>query len=592
MINLLDAVYKLGKLYIEKEDLDELEVLLDNKNIGAVLSINFIEDENGNFSYDKLIQEEYDESKRMNYLYKKGSPNGADITPSCLITEPEKTFNNKFMRWFNQNQSKYDLFKKLYDEITNSQEVILSNLIDTYNDMQVGTSNILLTLSIIFNSQINYIGDYEEFKEILKENSFEKYYKKGSKEIKGESTCFLCEEHKEVYGLVSSAIGFAFSTPEKVGNVPNNLIENQWKLLPICGDCALYLEAGKKFIEKYLNFSDFGLTYYVIPNFLFDSKEGFDSLYPILKSMYSDENQNSTDVPDIENKLKFLVGNMNDIVEFKFLFYESSKSEFKILAYVESVIPSWLNNLYDVQLKISKDEFFAEENIKKYFGDKLEGNFFNFIRCSSSYWYPFVLRDFVLVFSRKIYLDLIVNIINGNKLDYNFVLSRVMDKLQSNWRKKEFYALNVNIYKSLALLLFLNELNLIKGVENMNLDENFDLDSFLNTPSKKSSFLIGVLTRKLINIQFNELHSRPFYNKLWGLSLNHKKIIKLFPMVVDKLRQYDAWYYVKLEDEIRENLILSQNNWNLNTDETSYYFVLGFTFKDYGKEVTEGEKNE
>ena len=537
MINLLDALYKLGKLYIENENLEELEILLDTKDIGAVLSINFIEENNGNFLFDKIIQEEYDESKKIKYLYKKGSPNGANISPSSLIVEPEKTFDKKFTRWFAQNSDKYELFKNLFDEIKNSKELILSNLIEIYGDVDVGNSNVLLTLTITCDSETRYIGDYDEFKEILKENSFEKYYKRGSKQIKGESTCFLCEKHKEVYGLVSSAIGFAFSTPEKVGNVPNNLIENQWKLLPICGDCALYLEAGKKFVEKYLNFKEFGTTYYVIPNFLFDSKEGFDSLYLILKSMYSDENQNSTVVPEIENKLKFLVENIEDIVEFKFLFYESSKSEFKILAYVESVIPSWLNKIYDAQLKISNYEFFDEEHVKMMFGSKVEGNFFNFIKYSQSNWYPFIIRDFVWSFSRKIYLDLIITIINGKKLDYYFVLSRIMDKLQSNWRKNEFYALEINIFKSLTLLLFLNELNLIKGVGNMDLKENFELNSILNSPSKKSSFLLGVLTRKLINIQFNELGSRPFYNKLWGLSLNHKKIIKLFPLVIDKLRQ-------------------------------------------------------
>lgn len=54
MIRLLNAIYKLGKLYLEKEGLNEFEVLLDNKNIGAVLSIDLIEDDFGNFSYDKV----------------------------------------------------------------------------------------------------------------------------------------------------------------------------------------------------------------------------------------------------------------------------------------------------------------------------------------------------------------------------------------------------------------------------------------------------------------------------------------------------------------------------------------------------------
>lgn len=68
MIRLLNAIYKLGKLYLEKEGLNEFEVLLDNKNIGAVLSIDLIEDDSGNLSYDKVSQEDYDTHKKMLYL--------------------------------------------------------------------------------------------------------------------------------------------------------------------------------------------------------------------------------------------------------------------------------------------------------------------------------------------------------------------------------------------------------------------------------------------------------------------------------------------------------------------------------------------
>ena len=80
-------------------------------------------------------------------------------------------------------------------------------------------------------------------------------------------------------------MGFAFSTPEKKGNVPGFDVNNQWKLLPICSDCALYLNAGKNFVEKYLNFKEFGLNYYVIPNFVFliVNEASSSSLLPLLR---------------------------------------------------------------------------------------------------------------------------------------------------------------------------------------------------------------------------------------------------------------------------------------------------------------------
>ena len=405
----------------------------------------------------------------------------------------------------------------------------------------------------------------------------------------------LCEEHKTVYGLVSSAIGFTFSTSEKIGNIPGINILNQWKLLPICGDCALYLTAGKNFIEKYLNFKEFGLSYYVIPNFLFDSKEGFNKLYAILKSFETEKSQNSKDEVSIESKLFRLVKKIDDIVEFKFLFYEINKNAFNILAYVESVIPSWLSKLYNSQYEIANFNFLNESNLKNIFGNKHTGNFIKlinknekFYKCNEYDWFKKFLRDFIFSFSKKFYIDLVADIISNKKLDYKFLMSRFIDKIRSNWRNNEDYALKMSVLKSLMLLILINKLNLIKGVDSMDVNSEFSLESLLNSPDKKASFLLGVLTKKLLNIQFNELGSNPFYNKLWGLSLDQKKIKKLYPMVINKLREYNV-AYLELEENISKNLINSEGNWKLNRDETSYFFVLGFTMPYFKKNNNEKE---
>lgn len=597
MINLLDAICKLGKLYVEREELDEIAVLLDNKDIGAVLLVNLIEDENNIIYYENISQEDYNPNDNTKYLYKKGSSRGINISPSALITDVNNTFNQKFFKWFEKNKKKNEYFEIIYNLINSEKERILSDLSNIYDTLDVGKSNVLLTLRIYKNNQYNYLGDNKLFMDIFKEIAFEKFYKKGSKKIKGSSACYLCDDEKEVYGLVSSAVGFAFSTPEKIGNVPEVSIDNQWKLSPICEDCALYLAAGKKFVENYLNFKEFGLSYYTIPNFLFDSKDGFDRLYKVLKSFESENTQNSKDEVAIENKLNKLVKKINDVVEFKFLFYEASNNAFDILAYIESVIPSWLNNLSESQYKIANFDFFNESNLKNIFGDKHTGNVIDLVNlnekyylCSEDNWFKKFLRDFIFSFSKKMYIDLVVNVFSNKKLDYNFLMSRLMSKIRSNWRNNENYALKLSVLKSLMLLTLFKDLNLIKGVKNMESDE-FSLNSILDAPDKNASFLLGVLTKRLLNKQYKELKSTPFYNKLWGLSLDQKKIKKLYPMVINKLREYNL-AYLKLEEDISKNLINSENNWKLTRDETSYFFVLGFTMPYFDNNKKEDDLNE
>ena len=62
-------------------------------------------------------------------------------------------------------------------------------------------------------------------------------------------------------------------------------------------------------------------------------------------------------------------------------------------------------------------------------------------------------------------------------------------------------------------------------------------------------------------------------------------------MVINKLREYDI-AYINIEEEISLNLAKSENNWKLNRDETSYYFVLGFTLPNFDKNEKEDDKNE
>lgn len=591
-------MYNIGKFYYEKENLTEIDVFIDDKKIGAVVLIEFLEN-NGSYNYSKVFQEEYDVSNKIKYLYKKGSSRGTNITPSSLLGKTLKTtFNIKLLKWFTNNKDENNLFKKLNDAVEESKDKIFQDLDNFIKDLNPNNENILISIIINKNNQYYYLNDFDEFKDILIKESIRKYH--GPSNIKGDGVCCLCNQNKEVYGLVSSSIGFSFSTPEKVGNVPETNLKNQWKLLPICKDCALYLSAGKKFIEKYLNFSEFGLTYYVIPNFLFDSSKAFDVFYNNLKLFESEDNLDSSDLYNIEYNLAKLVKIIDDVAEFKFLFYHSSNNAFDILAYVESVIPSWLNNIFEMQYKISHYDFFSEENIKSLFGDSHQGNFIDLInknekhyKCSQDNWYKKFLRDFIYSFSRKMYIDSVANVINKRKLDYNFLMSQIMNTIRKSWRNENNYELKINVIKSLMLLLLLNDLKLINEVKIMDLDnEEFSIEKILNSPSKKATFLLGVLTRKLMNIQYRELGSTPFYNKLWGLSLDQKKIRKLFVMVVNKLEEYGAGYMIKLENEISDNLAKSEGNWNLNRDDTSYYFVLGYTSPNYNKNKKEDDVNE
>ena len=409
---MLDAIYKLGELVIKKEQLNLLNILLPNKELDTVITVEIIQKDN-QFKYNKTFQEDYDSNNYIKYLNKGGNGNGLNPSPSAqLIKDWEiKTYPKKFLKWFETHKKETELFAQLNEILTENNQLILEDIKTIYETVDK-KKKILLTLCIVKDNEKFYFGDIPEFKDTLKKNYISKY-SNGSKKIKGDGVCRFCNEHKTVYGNVLPALDLKFATSEKLGNTPDSILTNQWKQVPICYDCASYLSAGKNFIEKYLNFEEDGLTYYVIPNFIFESEEGFNKLYQIVTRL---NNQNSTNISNLEHKLSIISKNLNNIVELKFLFYEKDKNAFNILNHIDGGIPSHISKLHYLQNIVIND--------KKY--ESLHKSYLNSeITFYEDNWYKLILKTFE--FSIKEYLEIIENILTNKNINYPLLLSHIMD---------------------------------------------------------------------------------------------------------------------------------------------------------------------
>lgn len=109
-----------------------------------------------------------------------------------------------------------------------------------------------------------------------------------------------------------------------------------------------------------------------------------------------------------------------------------------------------------------------------------------------------------------------------------------------------------------------------------------DIKSFMeeykaafDTPAKQASFLLGVLSKRLLDVQYAKRGSTPFRSKLSGLRLDENKLKRLFPEIVEKLTEYDV-AYTELQKLISKTFVETENHgWKLTKDEISYYFALG-----------------
>lgn len=627
---MIEGIKVIGEYIIKKEKKDinnPLDILVGNPTNKDTKNILFIilEKMDENFIYKEIDIEEYSNDKLNKYLYKKGSSKGTDITPISMVTTIESTFlNTKILPWFDKyikfsDDKDINFLVGIGNCLRENKDEIFKDLKNNYNK-----ENNIISIKI----DNKYLGEYEIFKKILIEESkrgfyFTKSFAKGNNISKSNGTeiCSICKkEQSEVYGFVGT---YKFYTVDKPGFVSGGFQQKDaWKNYPVCLNCALKLEAGKKYLKSKLDFNFYGFKYHLIPKSItsFENKEDlFDLIeewkYP--KFIKGEINRLTQD----ENEILELMSKQENYLNMNFMFYDTPKgydgSVFNILLYIEDILPSRLRKLFDVKREVDKINIFEEclipvfENKKKIGEKSLEFNFgivrTFFRRISDNRTY------------NKYFLEVVNKIFTNKFIAFNFLLHLILGKIRDEFVNN--YQTEVSTLKGFILLNYLNKLGILgdfKEVKKMNEEKNkiFDVSgeinkkinnffseftAFFNSNDKKAIFLEGVLAQKLLNIQRlpdvsnAQPGKEPFRHRLKGLKLNEKLVRKLLSEIQNKLEEYGKNYYTKLESLVSGYFVSAGNDWKLTTDEISFYFVLGMNLSYLFKKEEnkkEEDKNE
>jgi len=613
---MLEAIKELGDYVKEREGLSDVDTFVDkvklDKSTKKVLCILF-QREDSEISYKKIILENYDSQKALLSLYRGGSPGGTDILPSALVTDKvEKTFRNKIVNWFKNREE--ELFRMIEKELKRKKDVIERELIEYYNGIPKDKrKNVLITLKLEEDGNEKYIGEIDIFNNVLVQETVRRYYFLDSiGESRGEGICYLCGNSGETYGFVlpslrSSGFGLSFSTADKRGFSPNFTQENHWKEIPICENCARSLETGKRFLDENLSFPKkgfnfFGCEYYVIPKFVF--RKLFDEFYDIIT--YYKDKEYTDGLLSEEDYFGEVVKEKEDILRLIFLFYKQKGGGkyIDIVRCVEDVLPSWIKEMYDCQNKVKEESIFQEENMKKILGKNWIGDFING-RISKekglgkNNWFVKFTRDFFSSSKTegiydKYFMDIISSILSGKPINKDFLISAFIRRIRNVFKKKDGNDLKILCLKAFMLYLFLARMNLLRGekMEGKEIVKGGDLESKVewffkeygfDNPAMKAAFSAGMLVDYLLWVQRSERGSRfgeePFWSNLYGLILDEKKVKRLFPKAISKLRQYKKAYPI-LEKVVGKYLAKAKQDWNISNDEISYYFALGMILRN------------
>jgi CRISPR-associated protein Csh1 len=622
---LIEAVRRIGD-YIQdnKGSGDPLTKIIENPDSNGkykqVLEVTLKENA-GEYSFSDVKSQEFKDYTK--YLYKGKKGNALDATPTSRITEVKRTFK-KFIGWF-ENYKDYPLSEEERESIRRMGEAIKvdhnkiqADLQDKFSNRKAGVSSIL---TLVFDDGINikYLGDIPLFRNVLLNKGCKAFSNKyGVESIGQDKMCSVCGDVKEQ--VYSFAIPWTFHNYDKPGNIAGGFnVAESWKNTPICFECATRLETGKIYIEDKLNFNFvYGFRYLLIPKLALggdikdiltilgarDRKEHQKLDQEIKRRLLADEG----DILDI-------VAKQSDFVSTSLLFYEVDNSQYKILLLIEGILPSRLSKLFSV--KNTVDKRFKPYNDIALREPQREKNplVFNFGVVRRFFPSEKEKGDFAAKskskISDKMFMEVVNKIFVGNSIDYQLLIGFITERIRDAFDKNA--PTNISTLHGFLLLHYLNELGILKNitsvVDDMNKpnEGNFSMDhleglsleqktmsyfesnmAFFGSDAKKAAFLEGILTQKLLNIQFIDKRATPFRDKLHGLRMNETLIKRLLPEIQNKLEEYKKNYYRDLEEIIARYFILSGVNWIESNDDLSFYFVLGMNsyklFEDASEE--------
>ena len=622
---MIEAVGEIGE-YVQRTNGGEglLNTFIESPNTNgkykSVLIV-VLSKNNGEYVFDRVEFEEFDNYHYQKYLYKKGAPNGTDATPTSKIAGSlEKTFQNRFLRWF-QNYDSYDIsnekkenIQKIGLAINSKADQILADLDEKFS-LKKSNENAIITLGVETDGELNYPDSLSVFNDILLRKGKDKYFLKKTQgtSLGKDAVCSVCKQKKdEVYGF---AIPWTFHTFDKPGFIAGGFkVSESWKNTPVCFDCATRLEVGKKYVEENLDFGFYGFRYLLVPKLALggDYEEVLDILGTKdnnrkLKIKREVKNRITSD----ENEILNLVKDQNDFFSNSLIFYRKEQSSYRILLLIEGILPSRLRALFSAKERV--DEIFKIYNDTILSEAQREKNHFEFNFGVLRRLFPRESKNRTF---DKIFLEIVDKIFVGEKIDYNLLMDFIMRRVRAAFIGG--YSTNITILNGFLLLNYIHDLNLFRkteaemknmdetGIEVLRIEELEDLPleqrverffdangAFFNSDAKKATFLEGVLAQNLLNIQWMDKNATPFRAKLHGLKMNEALIKRLLPEIQNKLEEYGKNYYRDLEQIIANHFVLSGVNWKEVDDELSFYFVLGMNLHKLFKNVrNEVEKTE
>ncbi|MDD3925064.1 MAG: TIGR02556 family CRISPR-associated protein [bacterium] len=563
---MLSAIKELGAWSLGRGGRgDVLSVLIQPVDAGFYPYTMVIQlDDTPEYAFQGIYIEDTNAPGEEKYIYRRGSPNGSNFSPTAMLIESGKTFDGKIIQWFKRVAKELDLPKSdkaLFEAVRKELELKKKTIITAIEDEQTRLKKgAVLTLRI----GERYLYDIPAFV-----SAFLGLVQAKSDRISATGkVCSVCGERKD---YVTDGACFSFYTNDKPGFIAGHFDAGRsWRNHPVCADCALQLEEGKRLLADRLSFYFYGLSYQVVPQFTIG--ELHDDILPVLlmadrKTKLAKDSSGARLTSD-ENEILDYLAQQQDSMALHLFFLRKVQGAERILLLIDDVLPSRLQTIFAA--KAGVDAVFPEHpfsfgRIRMFFRRSSEGK-----------------REDDL---DKYFLEITNSIFKGLSLSVRFLMPHFMREIRREFNNSaEDGKWAYMTLDAVQTLLFMDRLHMFRK-EMVAMSETIFDPVFnrycgqLDRPEKRAVFLLGALTRMLLNVQYVKRKSQPFMTELGGLKLDERRVKGLLPKVINKLQEYESYDKGKAEmaAAASELFLQASPSWRMSVDELNFYLACGMS---------------
>jgi CRISPR-associated protein Csh1 len=568
--------------------------------------------------FDHAEIDEYDESKRLKYLYRAGPPNGWDATPTTGLTTVKKDESGSFDFNFEDTlRKKIARLGKSVEDARIRNETVSSwekDALDasvrflqyaanpsnarlpgaTWNRVLTAIKErhqpaskeaAILSVGWLDDSGIKNVGDFVSFQNaITQSGESAASQKKGVGDVKGVGQCCICGEQKvEVSGLLQIP-NFKVYTLDKPGSISGGFEASAaWKNFPACRVCCERVDFAGERVKKNLTFDYYSSFKYLFLPLPVRPEPTF--AYELLERLITARVNKSAAkrLTQAEDELFYVVAEQeNNRLQVDLLFYQPDPQSFRPALYISGLLPSRFRELFAAKERVDAHLWLNAPSTTAFTKEQFTFGSFNNVFPHAHGGSKF---DDEFLAATRAALEL-------QPLRLERMLQSGMRWVRQDYRDGKAWQYRLaDLFRS---ILFFDELLGLQDRSVLPMTIDFGTSpqasrvrsvleqangKLKNDPAAQAAFLVGACCSRIEAIQQRSRGSSPFEGKLKGFRLNQADVQGLFVAAKDKAKAYGEEKFANLLECAAMALAASPEQWPLSPDEVSYFFALGHALR-------------